>query len=79
MRSEIFSGYRNCEKNVSGMAGLVPEMYLDFMLFAVALVPKWYIHTWYIHNSCVMMARYCELLRKHLSIPVKSRHYPARS
>lgn len=56
------------------MAGPVLETYLEFMLFAVAPVPKWYIH-----NSCVMMARYCELLRKHLSIPVKSRHYPARS
>lgn len=57
------------------MAGPVPETYLDLMLYAVAPVPKWYI----LHNSCVMMARYCELLRKHLSIPVKSRHYPARS
>lgn len=54
MRSENFSGYRNCERNVSGMAGPVPETYLDFMLFAVITpVPKWYI----LHNSCVMMAR----------------------
>lgn len=75
MRSEISLDIAIARKTSREWLVLCQKRTWIFMLFAVTPVPKWYI----LHNSCVMMARYCELLRKHLSIPVKSRHYPARS
>lgn len=76
MRSEISLDIAIARKTSRERLVLCQKRTWIFMLYAVTPVPKWYIHTC---NSCVMMARYCELLRKHLSITVKSRHFPARS